>query len=296
MAYAGAFDSLIDFHRSKLTAQDLRSRDGDTMLQQLIRYGTKFQADRQNVMQSLFGGMDLAVEVARPTVPMCQEASKIETLKKECEVVGLYLSAHPLDEYKYILENMCSATLSELKDISNSKPRDISVGGMVKEVTNLVSKKGSPYGSFTLEDYSGETHKFSLFGKAYENLRKYLFDDYMLYVKGKIQPRRFQPKDSVSDRPSMELVISSIMQLHEVEEHIKEMFITLPLAELTDKLADSIIERVKKSKGKTTLRIKIVDFENNVAVQMYSKSYKVSIRDMIDFCKENGLEDKFSIK
>ena len=68
------------------------------------------------------------------------------------------------------------------------------------------------------------------------------------------------------------------------------------MAELTDKLADSIIERVKKSKGKTTLRIKIVDFENNVAVQMYSKSYKVSIRDMIDFCKENGLEDKFSIK
>ena len=295
MAYAGAFDSLIDFHRSKLTAQDLRSREGDTMIQQLIRYGSKFQADRQSSMQSLFGGMGLAVEIARPGVPVCQEASQIETLKKEREVVGLYLSAHPLDDYKYILDNMCTAQLDDLKDVANSQPRDVSFGGMVIEATHLTSKQGRPYGRFKLEAYTGETHEFSLFGREYENLRKYMYNDYMIYAKGKIQPRRFQSKENIArGRTEMELVINSIMQMHEVEEHIREMYITLRVNELTDTLMRDLVEAVKKSKGKTTLRIKVADVEGDVSVQMYSKTYKVLPRDLIAFCKDNDI--KYHIK
>lgn len=297
MAKAGAFDSLIDFHRSKLTAQDMHSREGDTMLQQLIRYGTKYQADRQNVLHSLFGGLELAVEVARPTMPVCMEVPKIEMLKAEREIVGLYLSAHPLDDYKYILDDMCSANLGDFKDIANSQPRDVSFGGMVVDSVHLTSKQGRPYGRFKMEDYSGETHEFSLFGHDYENLRKYMYRDYLLYVKGKIQPRRFQSKENVATgRTEMELKITSIVQMHEVEEQIKEMFITLPLSYLTDSFATDLIERVQTSKGKTTLRIKIADQENNIAVQMYSKKYKVSVREMIDFCKQNGLAGKYTIK
>lgn len=295
MAYAGAFDSLIDFHRSKLTAQDLRSREGDTMIQQLIRYGSKFQADRQSSMQSLFGGMGLAVEIARPGVPVCQEASQIETLKKEREVVGLYLSAHPLDDYKYILDNMCTAQLDDLKDVANSQPRDVSFGGMVIEATHLTSKQGRPYGRFKLEAYTGETHEFSLFGREYENLRKYMYNDYMIYAKGKIQPRRFQSKENIArGRTEMELVINSIMQMHEVEEHIREMYITLRVNELTDTLMRDLVEAVKNSKGKTTLRIKVADVEGDVSVQMYSKAYKVLPRDLIAFCKDNDI--KYHIK
>ena len=295
MAYAGAFDSLIDFHRSKLTAQDLRSREGDTMIQQLIRYGSKFQADRQSSMQSLFGGMGLAVEIARPGVPVCQEASQIETLKKEREVVGLYLSAHPLDDYKYILDNMCTAQLDDLKDVANSQPRDVSFGGMVIEATHLTSKQGRPYGRFKLEAYTGETHEFSLFGREYENLRKYMYNDYMIYAKGKIQPRRFQSKENIArGRTEMELVINSIMQMHEVEEHIREMYITLRVNELTDTLMRDLVEAVKNSKGKTTLRIKVADVEGDVSVQMYSKTYKVLPRDLIAFCKDNDI--KYHIK
>ena len=292
MAYAGAFDSLIDFHRSKLTAQDMRSREGDTMIQQLIRYGSKYQADRQSSMQSLFGGMGVAVEIARPTVPVCQEASPIETLKSERDVVGLYLSAHPLDEYKYILDNMCSVQLGDLKDIANSQPRDVSFGGMVIEVMHLTSKQGRPYGRFTLEDYSGETHEFSLFGRDYENMRKYMYNDYMLYVKGKIQPRRFQSKENTAKgRTEMELAITSIQQMHEVEEHIHEMYVTLNVNELTETFVRELTEQVKNSKGKTTLRIKVRDAENDVSVQMYSNAYKVLPRDLITFFKDNDINN-----
>jgi DNA polymerase-3 subunit alpha len=295
MAYAGAFDSLIDFHRSKLTAQDMRSREGDTMLQQLIRYGSKYQADRQSSMQSLFGGMGVAVEIARPTVPVCSEASQIETLKKEREVVGLYLSAHPLDDYKYILDNMCSVQLSDLKDVANSQPRDVSFGGMVIETQYLTSKQGRPYGRFKMEDYSGEIHEFSLFGREYENLRKYMYNDYMLYVKGKIQPRRFQSKENVAKgRTEMELMITSIMQMHEVEEHIDEMYGSLYVNELTDTFVRELTERVKESQGKTTLRIKVTDAENEVSVQMYSKTFKVAVKDIVAFCKDNDI--KYQIK
>lgn len=298
LAYAGAFDSLIDFHRSKLTAQDMRSREGDTMIQQLIRYGSKFQADRQDSMQSLFGGMGVAVEIARPTVPVCQEASPIETLKKEREVVGLYLSAHPLDDYKYILDNMCTVQLSDLKDIANSQPRDVSFGGMVIDTTHLTSKQGRPYGRFKMEDYSGEIHEFSLFGREYENLRKYMYNDYMLYVKGKIQPRRFQSKENIArGRTEMELMITSIMQMHEVEEHIKDMYVTLEVNELTETFVRELTERIKESKGKTILRIKVRDSESDVAVQMYSNTYKILPRDMVAFFEDNGIsKEKYQIK
>ncbi len=298
MAYAGAFDSLIDFHRSKLTAQDMRSREGDTMIQQLIRYGSKYQADRQSSMQSLFGGMGVAVEIARPTVPVCQEASQIETLKQEREVVGLYLSAHPLDDYKYILDNMCSVQLSDLKDVANSQPRDVSFGGMVIEASHLTSKQGRPYGRFKMEDYSGETHEFSLFGRDYENMRKYMYNDYMLYVKGKIQPRRFQSKENMAKgRTEMELMINSIMQMHEVEEHIKDMYVTLNVNELTETFVRDLTERIKESKGKTTLRIKIRDTEGDVSVQMYSNTYKISPREMAIFLEDNGIgKENYQIK
>ncbi len=295
LAYAGAFDSLIEFHRSKLTAQDERSREGDTMIQQLIRYGSKFQADRQDSMQSLFGGMGVTVEIARPAVPVCQEASPIETLKKEREVVGLYLSAHPLDDYKYILDNMCTVQLSDLKDVANSQPRDVSFGGMVIDTTHLTSKQGRPYGRFKMEDYSGEIHEFSLFGREYENLRKYMYNDYMLYVKGKIQPRRFQSKENIArGRTEMELMITSIMQMHEVEEHIKEMYVTLNVNELTETFVRELTECIKESKGKTTLRIKIRDAESDVSVQMYSKTFKVVPKDIVAFCLDNGI--KYQIK
>ena len=295
MAYAGAFDSLIDFHRSKLTAPDLRDRNGETFIQQMIRYGTKFQTDKQNSLQSLFGGEGLAVEVARPTVPVCQEASQIDTLKKEREVVGLYLSAHPLDEYKFILDNMCSVQLADLSDISNSQPRDISFGGMVVGVQHLTSKQGRPYGRFTIEDYSGATHEFTLFSKDYENLRKYMFEDYKLYIKGKIQPRRFQSKENISrGRSEMELSIISMMQLDDVMDNIHEMYISLRINEITEAMIGRLAESVRASQGKTTLRVKIVDGDSDVAVNMYSKSMKISPKDLIGVCYDMGINYKIS--
>lgn len=135
-------------------------------------------------------------------------------------------------------------------------------------------------------------HEFSLFGRDYENMRKYMYNDYMLYIKGKIQPRRFQSKENTAKgRTEMELAITSIQQMHEVEEHIHEMFVTLNVNELTETFVRELTELVKNSKGKTTLRIKVRDAENDVSVQMYSNAYKVLPRDLITFFKDNEINN-----
>ena len=289
MALAGAFDSLIDFHRSKLTASDLRDHNNVTMLEQLVRYGVKFQMDRQSSQQSLFGDGGLKVEIARPQVPICQEGSKIEMLKKEREVVGVYLSSHPLDDYSFIIDKMCTAKLSDLSNVAASQPREVTFVGMVVSAKHLISQNGRPYGRFELEDYSA-SHEFSLYGKDYENMRKYMFEDYMLLVKAKIQPRRFQSKENTArGRVEMELVITSMMQLGEVLDNIKEIQISIPLYALTDELVTRFSEQARSAKGNARLRVKVVDEHNDVSLAFHSKTLKIMPKNLITFCEDNDL-------
>ncbi|MBQ5353955.1 MAG: DNA polymerase III subunit alpha, partial [Alistipes sp.] len=119
IAYAGGFDSIIDFHRSKFFAEDARSSSGVVFLEQLMRYGQRVQQERQNAQQSLFGGGDV-VDIQPPTTPVAQDWNQLMVLNKEREVIGLYLSAHPLDDYKVIINNMCKVSLNDLNDMSLS--------------------------------------------------------------------------------------------------------------------------------------------------------------------------------
>lgn len=176
LAYAGAFDSISDFARCKFFGVDLRDSNGITFIEQLMRYGQRFQTEQNNAQQSLFGGGE-HVDIQRPVLPACADWSQLEKLTKEREMVGLYLSAHPLDDYKIIIDHMCKTQLSELENLDPLKGQEIAVAGMVVSVQNLMTKTGKPWGKFVLEDYNG-THEFALFGKDYENFRKYLFADY----------------------------------------------------------------------------------------------------------------------
>ena len=114
------------------------------------------------------------MDIQRPVLPACADWSQLETLAKEREMIGLYLSAHPLDDYKIIINHMCKTQLTELENLEALKGQEIAVAGMVVSVQNLITKTGKPWGKFVLEDYNG-THEFALFSKDYENFRKYLF-------------------------------------------------------------------------------------------------------------------------
>lgn len=281
LAYAGAFDSISGFPRCKFFGADARESSGMTFLEQLMRYGQRFQVEKNNAQQSLFGGDD-HVDIQHPLVPACADWSQLETLNKEREVIGLYLSAHPLDDYAIIMRNMCKTQLSELQNLEVLKGQEIAVAGMVISVQNLLTKNGKPWGKFTLEDYNG-THEFALFGKDYENFRKYLYTDYFLFIRGKVQPRPYNDKE-------LEFKIVSMMQLSELSESIKEMHVQLPVEEVTRTLIDELAARVRESKGQTVLRLNLYDRESQVSLNLFSKSYKVGItRELVSYLDDHSI-------
>lgn len=283
IAYAGGFDSITEFHRCKFFGVDLRDPGSATFIEQLMRYGQRSQSEKNNAQQSLFGGEGV-VDIQSPMIPACHDWSVLETLNKEREMIGLYLSAHPLDDYAVIIRNMCKIQLSDLDNPELLRGQEIAVAGMVIGTQNLMTKTGKPWGKFTLEDYNG-THEFALFSKDYENFRKYLFNDYFLFIRGKVQPRPYNDQE-------LELKITSMVQLSEMRDTmIKEMYLQLSVEEITRELIDELSRRIKESEGSTTLRVNVYDKEAQVGLNMFSKKHKVGLTaDLVSFLEDNEIK------
>ncbi len=283
LANAGALDNIAGFHRSKFFA---KCDTDNTFLELLIKYGIKVQSEKNNSQQSLFGGTQGIVDIQRPLLPVCDDWSKLETLNREREVVGLYLSSHPLDDYAVIIDNLSTTSLNELGDLPALNGKEFTVAGMVTSVQNLMTKTGRPYGRFTLEDYNG-THEFVLFSKDYENFRKYLFTDYFLMVRGKVRPKSYRPEE-------LEVNIVQMMQLSEVQDTmLREITIQVPVGDITPEVIGALKHAVENSQGKLTLRIKVFEPSSEVGVGLYSKTRKVSLTpELIGFCKENEFKYK----
>ena len=284
IAYAAGFDSISGFHRCKFFGTDLRDSSSTTFIEQLVRYGQRFQSEKDNAQQSLFGGGEGVVDIQHPVIPACQDWSTLETLGKEREMIGLYLSAHPLDDYAVIIRNMCKTQLSDLDNLESLRGQEIAVAGMVIATQNLVTKTGKPWGKFTLEDYNG-THEFALFSKDYENFRKYLFNDYFLFIRGKVQPKPYNDKE-------LEFKITSMVQLSEMRDTmIKEMYIQLAIEDITREMIEELTHRIKESEGSTTLRVNVYDRDAQVSVNMFSKRHKVSLTsNLVSFLEDNEIK------
>ena len=292
MAYAGAFDSITDFHRCKFFASDMREASASTFLEQLIRYGQKFQQERDNAQQSLFGGSNDIVDIQPPISPVCEEWSQLATLNREKEVIGLFLSAHPLDEYGAIIRNMCKTQLSDLTNLDKLKGQEVAVAGLVTKVENRTTKTGRPWGKFTMEDYTG-THEFALFGKDYENFRKYLYDNYYLFVRGKVQPRPYGKPDEPEE---LEFKIVSMVQLDELRDTmIKEITLQLDIASIDNALIEELSKVIREAKGTTKLRVNVYDGETKVHLNLFSRTLSVVLsQELTQFLEEKNI--KYSIQ
>ena len=287
IAYSGGLDSIIDFHRSKFFAIDSRSSSPVMFIEQLMRYGQRVQQERLNSQQSLFGGGS-TVDIQPPTVPVAEDWNQLMLLNKEREVIGLYLSAHPLDDYKVIINHMCKSSLADLADLESLNGQEIGFAGVVTSVQEMTTKTGRHWGKFTMEDYNS-THEFALFGKDYENFRQYLFPNYFLFVKGKVQPRPY------GDNPELEFKIVSMVQLSEVQDSmIKELHVHLPIEELTQSFVTDFAEKVKSKSNKKAniiLRMTLSDRTGGTSLNMYSKRYKIILeQDFIDYLDRSGLK------
>ena len=281
LVLGGAFDSISPFPRSAYLAKDQHDM---TFLDALIRYGNRIQNDRNNAQQSLFGGESVASPVMKPEPPQHTTWTKQETLNREREVIGIYLSSHPLDDYSIIVRHYCNCSLSDLSDLQSMNGKEFTAAGMVTAVNNLMTKNGKPYGRFTLEDYNG-SHEFVLFSKDYENYRRFLFEGYYLFIRGKVTPNTYNPN-------KLETRITMMMMLSEAQETLmKEVTVMVPVVDLTEEFIDKLNGVIHDNRGNVLLRLKVYDAADDVAINLYSKSLKIDMTgEMVHFLNDYGLQ------
>ena len=267
IVYAGGFDSLIDYNRSRFFAED---SNGVVFLDMLMRYGQRVQADKNNAQQSLFGMFsDSGSDVPPPRVPAAEDWSNIAVLNKEKEVIGLYLSGHPLDRFDFILKKMCQVEVGDLDELTLFNGKELAVAGIVTSVTPLMTKDGRRYARFMFEDYN-TSHEFVLYSKEYERFGLYIEVDHFLFIRGRVQPRFGKEGEA------LEYKIVSIQHLADVAENVDKIRIELDINEICPTLTQMLLEQVKANPGKTTLQLTVIDHQSDVKIKLNSKKYRVS--------------------
>ena len=274
LAIAGAFDNMDTIKRSQYLAKE---SEGISFIDQLIRYGNRLQQEKNTTQQSLFGDA-IQMQIQKPEIPQAEDWSKLEKLSREKELIGIYLSAHPLDDYQLEIEQFCNASVTDLEELDKLLGKELTMAGIVTAVNNGISKTGKPYGSIVLHDYSG-SRKFMLFSNTYVDYSKYFNVGYSLMVKGKVQKNRYR-----NDEP--EFRITSIQLLSEVRESmIHSVKIMVPLSEINAGWIHEI-RQIMKTKGKTTLKFSVYSPEDKVSVDMFSRSIKVNLtNEFIDYIR-----------
>ena len=277
LAYSGGFDS-FGLQREQYFGV---TGKGDLFLDTIVRYGQLFQMEKAEQQNSLFGGMD-AVAVIHPVAPKSEKWPTIEKLNKERELVGVYLSAHPLDEYSVVLRNMCNTHCSQIgrnADMTQlSKTDEVTFGGIITAVTERFSQKtGKPFGFVTIEDFDG-TGELALFGDDWARWNNLLKENYTIFITAKCQPR-------YRNNPSMlELKVQNVEQLYDVKAHRLERFtITVDSVALDEELVSELSTIVDEHVGNTRLYIQLRTPENTV-VTLQSRNKGVNVdRKLIDF-------------
>jgi DNA polymerase-3 subunit alpha len=284
LALSGGFDS-FGIRREAFFAENNK---GEMFIDTLVRYGQTYQIEKQQAVNSLFGGFD-DVEIATPPVPKTDVCwSDIERLNKERDLVGIYLSAHPLDEYRIILENLCNTKCSELADVSSLKDRqDVIFGGIVTAVRSKFTKRGEPCGFVTIEDFDG-SGELALFGQDWGTLNGMFTEGATVYVTGKMKPR-FQYSDA------LELKISNVEYLQSVKDKAIDrltIFVVTDHEEMNEQVVEELNNLVAECPGNTRLYFQLRDSTGKHRVLLRSQNRTVDVRQqIIDFIDENPALD-----
>lgn len=275
LALAGGFDSFPGIKREDFFAKNAKDESFSDVL---VKYGNKYQTDMNAAANSLFGG-EHAVEIATPEIISAPEWGNLERLNKERDLVGIYLSAHPLDEYIPILEKMCNAKMADLVDLTPLQNHDLILGGIVTAVKEGMTKKGSPYGRVKMEDFSGAA-EFVFFGDDWVGKKNYFAEGMFLYLIGKCQPRKWQPDE-------WEVKINGVKLLSDVkDDDIQKITVSVPLSFITNEFVLEFSELIRNNPGKVDLSFVICDDDGQNRVSMQSRTMKVSLKkDIVIYIK-----------
>ena len=270
LALSGGFDSMEGMHRAMFFTVDT---DGYTLTDKMIKYSNQMSLGNDTSQASLFGGDD-EIEITEPQLPQKIEAwGKLEELAREKEVVGFFISGHPLDPYKVIIDNKCNANCAQLKaNLDSFKGKDIVFGGIITGSEQRISKTGNAFGKLIIEDYHGAI-ELMLFGKDFVEYNKFMVNSLFVYVKAKVQERYGQPG-------SLEIKIQKIELLENVKENIfSTMKLKLDVSTINEELIANIEAIFNSSQGKCAVEFFVEDPTENISIKLFSKSKKIAITE-----------------
>ncbi len=281
MAVAGAFDCFPEISREQYFSLDTK---GNSFIESLIRYGNSAKNIKNSTQQTLFGG-DSGFNILKPEASRCPDWPKLEKLNREKEVIGIYLSSHPLDDFALEISSFTNATLADLQNLNEWLDREVSVAGIVTETKNGISKNGKPYGSFTLQDYT-DSFRFILFDKDYVEFSKFFFNGYYLLVRGKVQKRKFREDE-------LEFRIKTIYLLSGVrDELITSLTLKINPANIDREMISGLLAMINENKGDTELRFLFYDPENRISLPMFSRTLRVRLsNEFISFLDDHPAID-----
>jgi len=283
LALAGGFDQFEGYHRALLVE---KVNDGANGIELALRYGNDYQAQQATSQASLFGG-DSAVSLSEPKFPEVERWNKMEKLNREKEIIGMYISGHPLDNHKNDIEFFCNTKLEELSQLDKMGNKSgLKMAGIVTAHQSRMSKNGKAFGIFNLEDFTG-TFEFALFGDDYAKFKGYLAPNSMLFITAKIQGRYYD--DTVK-----EVKILSIDFLHDIrEKYLEKLTLTIPIDQLDEHLVNRLHELAAGEKGNASLNLEIADAKDKYMVEMFSTTYKINVNnDWINALNELDLKYK----
>lgn len=276
MALAGAFDSWGLYHRAQL--MEVPEGENISLLEKAVRYGNNYQAEQQAAQQSLFGG-SAAVASPLPKIPEVQVWTQAEMLRREKEVVGFYISGHPLDQFKMEIDSYCTSSLA---DIANHKNKDINVAGMVSEVVIRTAKNGNPFALFSIEDYD-TTLQMALFGEDYVKFSPYLKTGLYLFIRGKVQ-LRYRTEDQWELKPTNIQLLGDVM-----DKMAQGVQLSVNLQLLTPNIAEALEEAIATSPGQKRLEITLHVPDEKLVLPTYSRKYRIDPKVFLGQVKDLGL-------
>lgn len=268
LALSGAMDSFEGVNRAMFFTPDLS--DGTTLTDRMIKYGNQKNLGNDTSQASLFGGEE-EIQVTEPQLPKVEPWNALEQLAREKEVVGFYISGHPLDPYKLIIEHRCTANCAQLKaGLEPFKNKEVVFGGIITGFENRTSKTGNAFGKLIIEDYNGSM-EIMLFGKDFVEYNKFMVQGLFVFVKAKVQDRFNQPG-------SLELKLSKMELLEQVKENAFSVIkLRVKLDNVNDELIIKLENLINTKAGKSSIEFYVEDETQNMNVKLFSKKSKVAI-------------------
>ena len=267
LALSGAFDCFSkQIQREQFFAMGMKN---ELFTDTLVRFGMQYQQTKQEAAFSLFGDMG-SVDINLPPIPAAEPWSTLEKLNKEKEKIGIYLSAHPLDDYAIVLKYICNIHVSELNELENLGGRNVSFGGIVTNLRKGTTRNGKPYGVVTIEDYEGSGEIF-LLGDALTRWGNFMETGYSIMVQGNVAPRRY-------DASKFDLNITNIKFLTDAKDtSIHSITIAFILEDLEEEVVFWLTDYAKRHPGKAQLQFNIYEVGKNIKLQTVAANHHIEI-------------------